>query len=152
MMDYRELLEHSYAVMKSWRDDTELSRMGYLSYAIFDFTTYDSGMDELFATKAAEVCAAINDGRTFDYIKDAEDYKWYLLMCNMPFFVGRLNWGGSIRGAWWDAPIGKQMEFTSAGLWVGDKQLTDTMAFSNSEWREFIAAVVVFALSAQEEA
>lgn len=56
-------------------------------------------MSVLFARKAVEVCAAINDRQTFDYINDPNDYLWYLLMCNMPFFAERLECGISIRGA-----------------------------------------------------
>ncbi len=79
MSDYRELLEHSY-LQTSASDESGLSRLAYLADYIFDFTTYDSEMGELFATKALEVCAAINDNATFDYIKDQENYRWYLLI------------------------------------------------------------------------
>lgn len=122
-----------------------MSRLEYLSESIFNFTTYDSQIGELFAAKAVEVCAAINDETTFDYIKDSESYKWYLIMCNMPFFKDKLEWGISVRGAWWDAQIGRQIEIDSCGLWEGDKQLTETLKFERGEWELFIAAVIEFA-------
>ena len=145
-MDYRELLEHSYAVTKDvFSECPPGSRLDYLGDHIFNFTTYDGEMSELFARKAVEVCAAINNKLTFDYIKEPNDYRWFLLMCNIPFFAERLEWGTSIRGAWWGAPLGKKIEFDSCGLWIGDEQLDKPMQFSREEWEQFIAAVIDFA-------
>ena len=144
MTDYLALLEHSFEVDRQRRDCAPESRLAYLSNHIFDFTTYDSGMDELFGAKAVEVCAAINDRKTFDYIEDPENHRWYLLMCNMPFFADRLEWGTSIRGAWWSGQPGEQIELDSCGLWIGEEQCTE-LKFSDDEWKSFIAAVVKFA-------
>lgn len=145
-MDYKDLLEQSFGVEKTIDGCPPQSRLDYLGDHIFNFTTYDGEISELFARKAVDVCAAINNHTTFDYIRDdAENYRWYLLMCNMPFFAERLEWGTSIRGAWWGARTGKQIEFQSCGLWMGDEQLTDTLKFSADEWKRFIAAVIEFA-------
>lgn len=145
-MDYGEFLEHSYTTTIDVHADREASRLEYLADYIFDFTTYDGSMSELFAAKAVEVCAAINDSKTFEYIKEFENYKWYLLMCNMPFFAGKLNWGTSIRGAWWDYKI----EFRSLGLWKGDQQITEPMEFNQDEWKRFVAAIIKFASQSQK--
>lgn len=144
-MDYKELLEHSYKVAAETFECAPESRLEYLGDHIFDFTTYDGEMSALFARKAVEVCAAINNQLTFDYIKEPNDYRWFLLMCNMPFFAERLEWGTSIRGAWWAGRPGREIEFDSCGLWVCDKQLTDTLKFSADEWKRFIEAVIEFA-------
>jgi hypothetical protein len=140
--DYLALLESSYEV--SLADECPpLNHLEYLSDHIFDFTTYDGGIAALFASKAVEVCKALSDGATFDYINDAENYRWYLLMVNMPFFAGRLNWGGSIRGAWWDF---EQATFQSCGLYDdAGNQLAEPMEFTRDEWVRFIAAVIEFA-------
>jgi hypothetical protein len=142
MNDYAELLESSYAACQ--RDECPPgSHLQYLSDYIFDFTTYESEMAELFAGKAVEVCKAISDGATFDYIASDEGRMWYLLMVNMPFFVGRLNWGGSIRGAWWDH---EQPELQSCGLYdPNGEQLAEPGQFTRDEWVRFIAAVIEFA-------
>lgn len=142
-MNYLALLEHSFDVEQQVGECPPQSRLAYLSESIFDFTTYDGAMDELFGGKAVEVCAAITDGKTFDYIKDPENYKWFLLMCNMPFFADRLNWGGSIRGAWWDAH--PHTEFQSCGLWDGDEQIADPIRFTEEEWKAFIRDIMEFA-------
>lgn len=82
--------------------DGELSKSEFLSSFVFDFVTYEEKFTELFVAKALEVCDAVSQGKTFDYIADEERRQWYLLMVNMPFFVDRLSWGSSIRGAWWE--------------------------------------------------
>lgn len=140
MEDFGALLEHSFREESRHHLDGAC-RMDYLSEYIFDFTTYDSEMGELFASKAVEVCSAISDGRTFDYIKEPDGYRWYLLMVNMPFFAGRLDWGTSIRGACW---AHESQKLESCGLWRGNEQVL-SMEFTRSEWIRFIGAVVEFA-------
>ena len=136
-MDYLKLLEHSYA-MAAGDECPPDSRLEFLGEQIFGFTTYDGEMSAMFAGKAIEVCDAINKGATFDFIKDPERYRWFLLMCNMPFFAGRLNWGTSIRGAWWDTN-----KLESCGLYEGEEQLLE-LHFTREEWAEFAKALVVF--------
>lgn len=64
----------------------------------------------------------------------------------MPFFVDKIDWGTSIRGCFWGAPIGiKDIEFKSCGLWIDNEQYTDTIIFSKYEWKSFINAVIEFA-------
>jgi hypothetical protein len=139
-MDYLKLLQNSYETELRINECAPESPLEYLGDSIFDFTTYDGEMSVLFAQKAVEVCDAISSQTTFEYIKDEESYRWYLLMCNMPFFASKLEWGTSIRGAWWDQKI----TFQSCGLWDGDEQLADEMTFTGKEWALFMAAVSEF--------
>lgn len=145
-MDYLELLEHSFEMemADTGYECPQKTRLAYLSEHIFSFTTYDSEKDELFGRKAIEICEAINEGRTFDFIKDTDNYTWFLVMCNMPFFADRLEWGTSIRGAWWSACDHRKIELSSCGLWVGDEQLIDALKFSADEWKKFISALIEF--------
>ena len=138
-MDYIELLEHSFAEDSSFHEPPH-SRLDFLANAVFDFTTYDPAMSELFARKALEVCAAINNRTTFEYIENKDNYQWYLLMLNMPFFEDRIDWGTSIRGAWWNF----QQALHSCGLWVGKEQRLE-MQFTEVEWKEFVSAMIQFA-------
>jgi hypothetical protein len=142
-MNYKDLLEHSYAVETRWASCE--TRLEFLANSIFGFTTYDGGMDELFARKAVEVCEALLKRKTMEYIKVNENYVWYLMMCNLPFFSKRIEWGTSIRGAWWQLDIRQPAEFESCGFWVGDKQLGHPLKFTNDEWDRFIAALIEFA-------
>jgi hypothetical protein len=142
--DYLKMLEHSFQCESESECPPE-TRAAFVACHIFDFTTYDGGMDDLFGRKALEVCAAINERRTFDYITDPECYRWYLLMCNMPFFVDKLEWGTSIRGAWWGTQLGQPFVLASCGLWSGDEQAL-RITFPDSQWSAFISALVEFGL------
>lgn len=117
--NYLELLAHSYEIEKKLGSCPPESRLEYLGESIFDFTTYDGEMSVLFASKALDICNTITSRTTFGYIKDEENYKWYLLMCNMSFFSPKLEWGTSIRGAWWNNKI----VFQTYGLWEGEEQI-----------------------------
>lgn len=152
-MNYKELLENSHKQMNERLErDEPTSRLEFLSNHVFDFTTYDSGVSEMFAKHAVEVVDAITKKKTFDYFKDDEErYKWYLVMVNMPFFERRLSWGSSIRGAWWDDP---QRFIDSCGLYEGENQLGKlNFAERNyklpldqpTEFEQFMKAVVEFA-------
>lgn len=141
-IEYFNLLEHSFATEVVISKCPPKSRLEFLSGSVFDFTTYDSEMDEFFAWTALEVCAAITDKTTFAYIQDPERHRWYLAMCNMPFFSNRIEWGTSIRGAWWDCYNMPPLE--SCGLWDGDKQVLK-LEFSRDQWPAFMSAVQKFA-------
>lgn len=125
------------------------SRLEYLAENIFNFATYETKYAELFAKKALEVCLAISAGSTFEYIKDAEGRLWYLLMVNTTFFVDKLDWGSSIRGAWWAEPVykNKKIEFSSCGLFLDGRQIDETLEFTADEWCEFIDAVIEFGVA-----
>lgn len=140
--DYLRMLKDGHAETDSFGEGRPTSRLQYLADHIFDFTTYEDHMAELFAKRAVEVCAAISDRRTFDYIKASDEHRmWYLLMCNMPFFADRIEWGTSIRGAWWDYPL----TLDSCGLFWQGGQVTAPLKFERDEWEQFIEAVREYA-------
>ena len=138
-MDYLSLLAESYATSQS-SECPPGSRVEFLAVHIFGFTTYDAELDALFGKRALEVFQAISEGRTLGYIQDKEQYRWYVIMCNMPFFAGRLDWGTSIRGAWWGI---MQPTIESDGLFMNGKQIP-ALAFGCGQWADFVAAVVAF--------
>lgn len=139
-MDFLKLLEHSYKMQCRYED---LGRYEYLSEHIFDFTTYDSDMSELFGKKALEMCLSINNKTTYDYIENEENHKWYLLMVNMPFFDKKLEWGTSIRGAWWTPSNSKLYNIYSCGLYKGQVQILE-FVLTMDQWCEFVKAMVEF--------
>ena len=138
------MLEEGHAETDAFQGQRRTSRLEYLAEHIFDFTTYESEYSELFARKALEVCAAISDRKTFEYINEPEGRLWYMLMVNMPFFADKLEWGTSIRGAWWSEPPHKKIEFSSCGLFLDGEQLQETMEFTREQWQAFISALVAF--------
>ena len=143
-----KLLENSYRM--TCDDLGEMSRYEYLADHIFDFTTYDSEISYLFGRKALEVCVAINNGQIFEYHeKMANDYQWYIdnyhwyiIMVNMPFFTDKLQWGTSIRGAWWDSCNGIKLK--SCGIFKDREQILE-LKFTKEEWSEFIKEMEEFA-------
>ncbi len=143
-MDYLKLLENSFLLDGDFSECPPPSKLCYLADSIFDFTTYDSGMSDLFGQKAIEVCKAINNGTTFEYIESEEDYKWYLLMVNMPFFYTKLSWGSSIRGAWWDIPSKGELILESCGIWGEDRKQIMEIKFDLDQWKQFIDALIVW--------
>ena len=143
MNDYYRMLEEGFAETRGF-EDRDLTRLQFLSEHIFDFITYDDEMSELFATRALQVCEAINNKKTFEYIAESDQHCWYLLMVNMPFFNDKLEWGTSIRGAWWAAPPRGKLNYSSTGLWLNGHQMHETMEFTEEEWREFVSAVLEF--------
>jgi len=148
-MDYLKLLERSYE-LSLHNECPPQNRLDFLGEAVFGFTTYDSGPNALFAKKAVEACEAINNKATFDYIKDPDNYQWYLLMVNMPFFSNRLEWGTSIRGAWWNY-YGETQSLESCSLFDEDGGQILTIDFVEDEWGKFIAAMVEFAATQPKE-
>lgn len=144
-MNYLELLNQSYAITNNIGNN-RISPMAFLGGHVFDFTTYDDDMDELLGSKALEVCEAISNGKTFDYIKNEDNYQWYILMVNMSFFSGMLEWGGSIRGAWWDH--GFSFDLDTCSLRDKESQSIE-IKMSENEWREFIVAMREFVNSAK---
>jgi hypothetical protein len=101
--DYTQLIESWYKDAIESDCVAPESKMEFVGNHIFDFTTYDSELDAKFAMRMFEVLIAIYTGTTFEYHGQSEEkYENYILMCNMPFLDGRLEWGTSIRGAWID--------------------------------------------------
>lgn len=139
------VLVHSYENQIDYGCPAE-SRLEFLADHIFDFTTYDSAAGAFFGRKAVEVCAAISDRRTFEYIKNPDDYLWYLALCNMPFFSARINWGGSIRGAWWD----EIPPLDTCALMEDHEQML-LIEFAGDEWAHFVEAIRVFAQPEMEK-
>lgn len=137
-MNYLELLKESYKEEKE-RDD-DLEPYEYLSDHIFDFTTYDGEAANRMGEVALSVCLAITDRNTFDYIKDKVNYANYLNCVNLVFFMDKLEWGTSVRGAWWDLYGNKEFELNSCGLYKDGEQVL-SVKFNEKEWGLFIYAM-----------
>ena len=70
--------------------------------SVFKLATYDSDLDELFVKKILEVCKVILNRTNFEYIKDENNYHTYILVCQLLKDMKWINWGTSIRGAWFN--------------------------------------------------
>lgn len=101
----KELYTACYTEFREFIDD-EATKYQWVGNEVFDLVTYDSALDELFAKYIIEICKAILDRRTFDYCSSSditEDYVKYILVCQKLEALNWINWGTSIRGAWFDA-------------------------------------------------
>lgn len=68
--------------------------------AVLGIVTYDGGMDEILVKKMMPTLLTIGDKQSGGQF-DGNDYAWFCIAINMPFLHRRLNWGTSIRGAWY---------------------------------------------------
>lgn len=148
--DYLKILEHSFDDEVLCSECPPESRLSFVGDHIFDFTTYDDVMSAMFAAEAIKVALAISADETHEYIKDPSNYSWYLLMCNMPFFSEKIEWGTSIRGAWWDHDPTEKLFVESYVLYVEGKQL-GRVSFTKEHWKLFIAALDTFTAEERKE-
>ena len=101
MTDYLAFLDHEYKEAIENDCVAPESKLEFVGNHIFDFCTYDSDLDVIFAQRMIEVINAILTRATFEYQAQSQwHYENYILMCNMPFLNHKLSWGTSIRGAW----------------------------------------------------
>lgn len=139
MKDYLALLEHSYL---QWSEfDSDLARCDYIAEYVMGLSLYCSEMSDLFASRACEVAKAINNNATFDYIEDSENHQWFLVMLNYPFFSERINWGTSIRAAFWTYDA---ISLEGLNFFDGEDQISGQITFNRKEWESFIDAMCVF--------
>lgn len=147
IQNYSDLLEHSYSTYIDHSQQNE-TRLEYLATAVFGFITYERKQAEIITRKALEVAAAITNRTTFEYIENTDNRTWYLVMCNMPFFADKLEWGGSIRGAWWHPNTKKVFTLESYGFYdkdSDDEQICIQYFSDSDEWSRFIKAILAFA-------
>ena len=84
--------------------DRDCSVYEWAASEIFCLTMYDPWLDELFVKRIIEVCKAILEGKTFEYIEDKDsNYVTYALVTNLLSKYDWIDWGSSIRGAWFSA-------------------------------------------------
>lgn len=99
-MNVRECLEWSYNNYNLGTD--YLKKYDWAASTIFDLTTYDGELNRRFVNKIIEVCKVILKGETFDYIQDEDNYEAYILVCQILVRNDWIDWGTSIRGAWFN--------------------------------------------------
>ena len=98
MLNIKEQLEEIYNYYKeTYR---EMSKLEFVASETFGLTTYDSSLDELFATKIIEVLQVIIERKNFEYIQNEQNYINYILVCQLLDRLDWIDWGASIRGAW----------------------------------------------------
>lgn len=85
--------------------ETFKNKYGWAATYIFNLATYDSHLDEMFVKLILEVCEVILENRNYDYIEDETNYFTFIAVCQRLDSLGWIDWGTSIRGAWFDDQV-----------------------------------------------
>ena len=141
-MDYLKMLETSYKIEQE--EDQYLSRGTYICENILGVFTYEYKLSEEFGKKFVEICSLISRREVFEYIEREDNERWYLIMVNFPFFSNRIEWGTSIRAAWWADSSNGDMNLESSGLYDEKGEQILNIIFDGREWSLFIAAMSEF--------
>lgn len=98
-----DIYRDHYEEVCSWHDDEdEYNKYEWAASYIFDLTTYDGELDEKFVKDILEVCKVIADRSNYEYIANNDNYIKYILVCQLLDRFKWINWGTSIRGAWFE--------------------------------------------------
>lgn len=127
-MDSKEIIKKLYEV---WQKDvdinndfsTEERKCIFLSEAVVGIETYDIELSLEFGKMILEVLIQIKKRTTFEYIKDKECYKKYILTCNL--IKDWLTWGTSIRGAWFGGRIDPHDSLMNIGYYEDYIEVTE---------------------------
>lgn len=110
------------------------SKYYWAIFYVFDICTYDSYLDELFMKAIIEVCKVIRDRTNFEYIKNEQDYIKYILVCQVLDNFHWIEWGTSIRGAWFDAAQGPYVKsrviLEEQEWWDSERHVIDGVEFT----------------------
>ena len=133
-MKYLKILDDGFkeeCLNNPKQDEYPLDKIEYIAERIFDFYTYENEIQSLLCKKALEICEAITERKTHEYVSTDEGRYWYHILTQMPFFQDKTEWGCSIRGAWWDH---------SVDFFVVDVDLI----IPRDDWDEFILDLIEF--------
>ena len=74
----------------------------FLASIVFEITTYDTSLSAEFGRDILEVMEIISKRSSFEYIRNKEDYRKFIIVVNILNQYGWIEWGTSIRGCWFD--------------------------------------------------
>lgn len=115
---------------------------------IFGITTYDSDMECHFARIILPVMLAVARGKPYDYHEQSEQhYIDYLMVCNFTAIEPLLEWGTSIRGAWFSPP--KEGFRPDDGIGVYSDEADKPMIIADRD--DFLAFMEMLDVVVQEE-
>lgn len=122
---------------------------GYTKYEwaamnIFDLCTYDGSLDEKFVKAIIEVCNVILEDRNFEYIKDEKNYIKYILVCQIFEQFRWIDWGTSIRGAWFQRENFKRFGGVESIVSKDILEECKWWTVENGEWTEHKIDAVPF--------
>jgi len=98
---------------ESWGDEQEQEKFdenisnqdkkfAFLASSIFDLVTYDLDLDIEFGRDIFNIIEVIYNKKNFEYTENKDNYKKFIIVCNILHMNDWINWGTSIRGCWFD--------------------------------------------------
>ena len=116
----------------------KISKYEWASSEIFNLTTYDGSIDEMLVKHIIEICKVIMNRNNFEYIRNEANYITYILVCQLLDRFHWINWGTSIRGAWFETGIdAQQTPIIDTNLSV-DKHGCDKVSFTYDNLKALI--------------
>lgn len=100
-MTAKEIFEKDFANFEEIQEGNNIYEWA-ASY-IFGLSTYDGELDEHFVKIIIDVCKTIDSRNTFKMIEQSDVYYIaYIIVCQLLKHKNWIDWGTSIRGAWFD--------------------------------------------------
>ncbi|AUR91587.1 hypothetical protein NVP1161O_145 [Vibrio phage 1.161.O._10N.261.48.C5] len=141
---YKTLIENGYKYWLEWGCRDSETKYNFLADAIFDICTYENLYSAKMAEEFLEVCVAIANGKTFDMISTEAGNALYLRTINYDFFQTKIEWGCSIRGAWWDWKIKIESCYLINGKGEQVLELNLEQGIKSGEMHSFVQALFDF--------
>lgn len=126
-----EIYKAQYEEEQYWWRTEGVSKYVWAAHRVFDLTTYDDALDEQFVKDILEVCKIILDRENFEYIENEENYIKYILVCQLLDRSNWIEWGTSIRGAWFDVDI--YYDYQTKESTVRSKDILDELEWWDPE-------------------
>jgi len=77
-------------------------KFAFLASSIFDLVTYDLDLDIEFGKDIFNIIEVIYNRKNFEYTENKDNYKKFIIVCNILNMNDWISWGTSIRGCWID--------------------------------------------------
>lgn len=146
MSDVKKLYAKAY---ESYKEGVECcdNKYEWAASEVFGLATYDGALDKLFVERICDVCKYIAAGKTYEFIDMSdENYTTYILVCQLLYKKNWIEWGSSIRGAFFYCSCSPNPIVNYVCFGPGDKDMSIKVPFST----ENIIALVEF-LEEKEE-
>jgi hypothetical protein len=82
--------------------DIDKLRVMFICDEFMNITTYDDSVSLRLGGKIIEIMKVILERKNFEYIKDEDNYDWFIMITNMFDQLRLIEWGSSIRGCWFE--------------------------------------------------
>lgn len=128
--------------LKGCSHHEQLSKDEFVIEHLLELSTYDEAIDIALAPYVHDTIVAITEGVTFDYIETSDEARlWFTVICNLPWFVDKIEWGSSIRVATWRHKV----TLESCALFDKDgEQMRGEFQFTRDIWSGIMRSLVTW--------